>query len=98
MKRTKVSTKTAKLVKCKYCGDKLTRASKETHNSRAFYDLDHDGYGSIPGDYLCNKTKCTTDYLSSIYPRVKNDGDNELETMTEAQRELHRLNKKYGCA
>lgn len=91
MKRTKVFTKTAKLVKCKCCGDKLTHALKETHNSRAFYDLDR-------GDYLCNKTKCTTDYLSSRYNRVENDGDNELETMTEAQRELYKLKMKYGYA
>jgi hypothetical protein len=69
MSRKKLWTKTAKNIKCKYTGVKLTEADNTKHNSRAFYELGN-------GEYMSRSTKAMQKYLDDKYERVEHDGTN----------------------
>ena len=60
MSRKKLWTKTAKNIKCKYTGIKLTEVDNKQHNSRAFYKLPN-------GEYLSRSTEAMKKYLDDKY-------------------------------
>ena len=68
--RTKLWTKTAKAIECKYTGVKLTQALKHKHNSRAFKKLPN-------GEYMSLSNEAIKQHLDEIYPNeVEHDGEN----------------------
>tara|TARA_Y100000593_G_C4130530_1_gene247129 strand:+ start:238 stop:525 length:288 start_codon:yes stop_codon:yes gene_type:complete len=67
--RKKLWTKTAKEIKCKYTGIRLTEADNKKHNSRAFYKLEN-------GEYMSRSTEAMKQYLDDRYERVEHDGHN----------------------
>ena len=91
MNRKKVWTKTAKNIKCKATGLKLTEANKSKHNSRAFYKLGN-------GEYLSRSNEAMRKFLDDKYPdRVEHDGENLDEKGKPSLDEQYRaLCKKYG--